>query len=306
MKSILFRVAVGAACAAGLLALSAFVVRAELAASDALQGDLTCQACHSEFHEVWSGSAHSRATSGTFLEAWQAQGQPGECLTCHTTGYDASQNAWQADGIACAACHSPAPANHPEDPMPTDRSANLCGTCHTETMFEWQISKHRDVDLACSGCHDPHGTDLKPTSGPSLCASCHRDRAANFAHSAHSQQGLTCADCHLGPLDSPTGEGHAVRDHSFHVRLETCNACHAYQMHDPVQVHPDRPTPEPPAAMADESAPVEATTVSSEPMPVSPLGFGVVSMLVGMAGGTILAPWLERWYQRFRRDGEER
>jgi predicted CXXCH cytochrome family protein len=189
--------------------------------------------------------------------------------------------------------------------MPTDRSANLCGTCHTETLFEWQVSQHRAVDLACSGCHDPHATQLKVSVGPSLCASCHRDRASNFAHTAHSQEGLTCADCHLGPLNGEQGEGHAVRDHSFNVRLETCNACHAYQMHDPVQVHSDRPTPAAPeeAALTEITA-ADAVTASPEPVPVSPLGFGVVSMLVGMAGGTILAPWLERWYQRFRRDGE--
>ncbi len=141
--------------------------------------------------------------------------------------------------------------------------------------------------------------------GSALCASCHRERASNFAHSAHSEVGLTCADCHLGPTDAATGEGHAVRDHSFDVRLSTCNACHAYQMHDPVEVHPDRPTPTPAASSVELPGGMDALLVSAEPAPVSPVGFAALSGLVGMASGMILAPWLERFYNRIRRDDEE-
>jgi len=40
---------------------------------------------------------------------------------------------------------------------------------------------------------------------------------------------------------------------------------------------------------------------SGTPNPVSPFGFAVVAGLIGMTGGMILAPWLERWYRRIRR-----
>jgi hypothetical protein len=257
---------------------------------------LDCQSCHPAFYEAWENSAHGQAVADPrFQEAWLAKGQPNECLACHTTGYDAVSNTWEADGITCQACHSPINENHPTVPMPTDRSGNLCGTCHQETLFEWQVSKHRSSDLSCTGCHGQHSTNLKSGDPSTLCASCHRDRASNFAHTQHSQEGLSCADCHLGPLTGEMGEGHGTRDHSFFVRLSTCNECHAYQMHDPVEVHMDE------AAPVVAPAPVEFVNagVSAEPSPVNPFSYALLSGLIGMAGGMILAPWLERWYKRF-------
>jgi predicted CXXCH cytochrome family protein len=267
-------------------------------------GGVPCVTCHAEVANAWEAGAHSHATSDpNFQNQWQAQGKPRECLTCHTTGYDPTTDTWQSEGVTCEVCHSPVPANHPVDPMPTDRSANLCGQCHTETLFEWQVSKHRQTSLACAGCHDPHSTQLKAADSFALCATCHKDLASNFAHTAHSAQGLTCADCHLGPLSAQGSQGHAVRDHTFQVRLTTCNACHAYQMHDPSSVHTDQltPTPAPPDAMSS----VETLSVSPQPSPVSPVGFATLSALVGLASGMVLAPWLERWYRRIRSDDDD-
>ena len=233
-------------------------------------------------------------TDPTFMDAWRAQGEKSECLECHTTGYDLRTHTWDADGITCQACHDPITADHPQNPMPADRSAELCGTCHNETLFEWQASKHRETDLTCVDCHGQHSTSLKTEDADALCSSCHRDRASNYAHTAHSQVGLTCADCHLGPTESETGEGHAFRDHSFNVRLGTCNACHEYQMHDPIDVHTDSGSvPE-----IDAMASVETAGVSLDPNPVSPVYFVLVSALIGMAFGLLLSPWIERWYRR--------
>ena len=36
--------------------------------------------------------------------------------------------------------------------------------------------------------------------------------------------------------------------------------------------------------------------VTPEPEPVSPMGFSALAGLIGLAGGMVLAPWLERWY----------
>ena len=261
---------------------------------------LDCKMCHASILESWQTSAHGNAVSDPeFNKAWEAQGKPQECLTCHVTGYDPVSNTWQADGITCQACHDSVSGNHPAEPMAADRSAKLCGTCHTETLFEWQVSAHRENGLDCVGCHDPHQTSLKSDDAAGQCATCHRERASNFAHSEHSQQGLTCADCHLAKLEGGQ-EGHARLDHSFGVRLSTCNACHAYQMHDPSQVHPENPTPQP----MDALAAVETVSVTSEPGAVSPAGYAMLSGLFGVTLGVIVAPWLERKNGKSRRKNE--
>lgn len=299
MKAWIYRLLAGLA-----LALPAGLLTYALARADTLppaqpDSEAGCATCHEAIAEAWQGGHHGQATtSPVFEEAWKAQGSKRECLTCHTTGYDPDSDTWTAEGITCQACHSPLTPNHPEQPMATDRSASLCGKCHTETLFEWQVSQHRESDLSCVGCHDPHATGLKAGEPSDLCAACHRERASNFAHTAHYQQGLTCADCHLATLGSATGEGHAVRDHSFNVKLSTCNACHAYQMHDPVEVRADEPTPAPPDALAA----VEMAGVTPQPSPASPMGFAALSALLGLGAGMVLAPWLERWYRRLNRD----
>jgi hypothetical protein len=44
--------------------------------------------------------------------------------------------------------------------------------------------------------------------------------------------------------------------------------------------------------------------VSSSPAPVNPLGFAVVFGMLGLAGGMVLAPWLDKAYKRFiEKDG---
>lgn len=260
-----------------------------------------CPACHADFQKAWEQGAHGKAaTDPAFKTAWEEKGKPTECLTCHVTGYNPATNTWSEDGITCNACHDTAAADHPKEPMAADRSSQACGSCHNETYFEWQSSAHRKAGLDCVGCHDPHNTSLKADSAGQTCATCHRERSSNFAHSQHSAQGLTCADCHLTKMVDTAVEGHARRDHSFNVRLTTCNECHAYQMHDPASVHPENPTPASPDAMAS----VETLSVASQPGPTNPLGFVTLAGLFGMAVGVVVAPVLQRWNKKNKHEDQ--
>ena len=257
-------------------------------------GDPECKDCHEVFYDAWEGSAHGLATTDSvFVDAWEDQGSPGQCLACHATGYDPKTYTWESDGITCETCHYPVTATHPLEPMGMDYSSDLCGSCHTETYFEWQVSSHRQEGLECIGCHDPHKTGLKVENPEDLCASCHPTRADNFTHSAHSRNGLTCPDCHLGSTEQEPGDGHGSQDHSFYVSLSTCTECHAYQLHDPEEVHPAESDNE----QLDALASVEQVSVFAEPTPVSPIGFTTLAGMIGVALGIIIAPWLERWRQ---------
>ncbi len=251
-----------------------------------------CSTCHPEFHETWQVGAHGQALNDpAFTNAWKAAGQSKECLVCHVTGYDPATNTWAAGGVACEACHGAMTANHPMEPMRADRTGKLCGDCHTETYFEWQVSNHGEHNLDCTDCHDPHTTSLKAEDESALCASCHQERSENFAHTKHSEQGLTCVDCHLSQIAVSGQGGHAKRDHTFFVSLETCTNCHVGQMHDAMDVHTGELVAEP---EIDAMAAVQAAPVSAEPVPVSPLGFTILAGMVGIAVGIVVTPMIDR------------
>ena len=80
-----------------------------------MTGD-SCVNCHKGINDAWQSGSHGRAGSDPiFAEAWNAQGKPGACLVCHTTGYDPATGLSEANDVTCTACHSPIPANHPAD-----------------------------------------------------------------------------------------------------------------------------------------------------------------------------------------------
>jgi hypothetical protein len=138
----------------------------------------------------------------------------------------------------------------------------------------------------------------------------------NFPTSKHAAAGVTCVNCHLGfkvGKEDPSAvtdfvTAHRAPDHNFLPTLETCNKCHADQMHAPgqavaaaaIKVEDAGGTPTPaPTAPATAIAPV-----TNQPMPVSPVGFASMAGLLGLAGGMVLAPWLERLYRRYIKDGK--
>jgi hypothetical protein len=300
MKKLTVRLVYGLLFALPLMMITFALLQIPAQAAPPTQvGQNDCATCHPEFVAAWESSDHGNATTDpAFQSEWEKAGKPVECMGCHTTGYDPTTGTWQADGITCVVCHNPMPANHPAEPMAKDSASAMCGKCHTETYFQWQVSQHRQGGLDCYGCHDPHKTGLKAENAAVLCSTCHRDRSANFTHTSHSEQGLLCADCHLSVMSGTNGQGHGAKDHSFFVSLNTCNSCHVYQMHDPIAVHQDNPTPEPPDAMVA----VTEASVSTTPQPVSAMGFTALSGLIGVALGVIIAPWIER-VQRQKRSG---
>jgi predicted CXXCH cytochrome family protein len=293
------RLTVGMLLALPVAALSLIVAQGYAGTPLSPSPQTTCITCHYEIFEAWDGSAHGKAAENEgFLAEWEARGEPKECNACHTTGYDPQTGESVAGGVTCLACHGPAPADHPSEPMPVTRTSEGCAECHQETYFAWRASVHAAEDIACSTCHDPHGTVLKADDGSALCATCHGTRAANFAHSEHQAQGLTCLDCHLNELDVAPAGGHAQRDHTFSVDLATCTECHAYQLHAAGGPTTSEPVAE--TETLDAMSAVESAQISAEPGAVSPMAFATLSGLIGMATGMILAPWLERWYQRIR------
>lgn len=44
--------------------------------------------------------------------------------------------------------------------------------------------------------------------------------------------------------------------------------------------------------------PMAETSATPTPTPVSPMGYAGLAGLLGLAGGIVLAPWLEKFYRR--------
>jgi predicted CXXCH cytochrome family protein len=268
----------------------------------------TCATCHTEFQMTWQSGAHGQSGSDPlFVAQWTSQGKPGACLVCHTTGYDPATASYRSDDVTCEACHGPAPADHPKSPMPVDRTTDLCGRCHSDTRFGWQdwkVSTHYQRGMSCTTCHDPHSAALKAVAGPrvggtmddvsQLCVTCHNEFSMDFSYTSHHQQGISCVDCHVKHLENADRIAHSVPDHSFNASLESCNTCHAGQMHGPTDAVSVQGTV-PPAGSVDPE--VNLASVTPEPTPINPLGYAGLAALIGLAVGMLLAPWLERWYR---------
>ena len=270
-----------------------------------------CSGCHSKFTDAMTASKHGHAINDPlFNQMWTDQGKPGACLVCHVTGYDPALGTWAEDGVTCEACHGPIPSAHitqpSANPVPVDRTSDLCGRCHAGDRFNvssWQTSTHFQRGMTCTVCHDPHSSSLKKIpgqedDGPSaLCINCHKEVAMNFPYSKHNQKGVSCVDCHLRHFEIGTTDVHAIPDHSFTASITTCSACHSDQMHaQPPAVTPDQTTPTNPQQMTPTPG-----EVTSGPSPVSPLGFAGFAGLIGLAGGMVLEPWLEKVYRKMNK-----
>jgi predicted CXXCH cytochrome family protein len=274
------------------------------------QASPDCVVCHTEFQMTWESGAHGKAGSDPiFVEEWTRQGKPGACLVCHTTGYDPATATYKAAGVTCEACHGPASSDHPNSPMPVDRSPDLCGRCHSDTRFGWQdwkVSTHYQRGMDCATCHDPHSASLKKAAGPrgeasttdevsALCINCHKESSMKFSYTSHAQKGVSCVECHVKHTENPSKAAHTVPDHSFKASLDSCNTCHAQQMHNPTEAKtPEGITLPVTIASTEEVKPI----ATPEPEPVGPMGFSAMAGFIGLAGGMVLAPWLERWYHR--------
>lgn len=295
--------------AAFLLAAAALmIVRGDARASGSAQTQTTatCLACHPR---SFAGEVHGLGlTNPIFKVAWDQAGGPKECLACHVTGYDSELGKWKADIISCEACHSPIPENHPDQDMPVDKTNNLCAQCHNDSRFgwsDWKTSVHYKQEMTCSNCHDPHLPRRSVNENISIyCEKCHEDMAKRSEHSIHTLAGVSCISCHLGPKKG-VDQNHQVPDHSFIPVVETCNACHAQQMHDPKPtpiiaptITPTRvvPTPTLQPVITTPAAPGNAgSVIPFSTLDLSFMGAGLLGL--GAIGGLALSPVLD-WFNR--------
>jgi hypothetical protein len=161
------------------------------------------------------------------------------CFGCHSTGAvwdSASEIQSLTSGVQCAQCHTgaaqhaaavrrggAAPTVMPKlAAMETEELANLCGKCHPSwadiaangprgvlnVRFQfYRLTNSRCYDsadrrIACTVCHDPHGSLAKDSSSyDSKCQQCHL--AANARTKICPVSKLDCVKCHMPKVDVP-------------------------------------------------------------------------------------------------------
>ena len=213
------------------------------------EGTVECAQCHPAQAEIWGDSPHAHA-----LDPIEDRHQPGtaeaeydsECLSCHTTHYDAAGHTYDHAGVTCEACHGEYVQDHPQKGvMNLKVDSSTCQDCHSTTYGEWQTEAHAGVGVQCISCHQPHSQTTR-LDDAALCASCHQERMAIFEHTAHSAADMTCVDCHLPPHSEGTPSegapsettilvsGGTAPDHSFKTAGGSCAGCHGSNVHQQV------------------------------------------------------------------------
>jgi predicted CXXCH cytochrome family protein len=254
-----------------------------------------CQECHTTITHDYEASKHGQSNSLSFRRAWKKDGEPAECLVCHTGGDE------NVTGLPCDTCHTPMPGNHPEQLMPTPSEAETCGACHTDTFAEYEQSRHGVEGMACSNCHNPHTSSLKVENAQALCQDCHTDETHFFGFTSHAEQGLICSDCHLRVTGEEAVEAHSPRLHTFAVDLESCTQCHGNAMHFPTQGSKELDGTTPDAMQTTLRFPISerAEELAEAPSGASPITY-ILAAAAGIGVGFIVAPGVETLYRRIK------
>jgi predicted CXXCH cytochrome family protein len=193
-----------------------------------------CTDCHPDVYAAWMGSSHAHAFDDEeFVRRWESGGEPGECLVCHTTGYQMTTNTFTVEGVQCEACHGKAVEDHPPEVVPVQADTDYCGSCHTTTLGEWRLTGHASAGVGCMDCHDPHSQKALFDDADEMCLNCHKEDMGAYLEDLHIQKDIGCVDCHalVIPPELLPEDGIVPTGHNFTITPATCVACHTDALH---------------------------------------------------------------------------
>ena len=210
---------------------------AQAAAAAGYVGEETCLTCHEDMKRGYHGSPHARTqdprspAANKGCESCHGPGQEhvnaggdktkikqfskisarevnDACTTCHNRS---RHNEWSggkhdARNLSCVTCHSIHDAKSETAQLKKETQIETCAQCHQTQVNKIYRSQHmpvREGKLACSSCHNPHGSQnvkmLKEgTSVAESCASCHAEKRGPFLfeHAVGRENCVTCHDPH--------------------------------------------------------------------------------------------------------------
>jgi DmsE family decaheme c-type cytochrome len=196
---------------------------------------LQCEACHGPGAEHAKKVPEGQKQAPIITFGASSAVSPGKqnkyCLDCHQgndrTGWSASQH--EGGNLACASCHK---VHVPRDPVLTKTAQpEVCFNCHKKERADFfKPSTHpvRAGQMACSECHNPHGTNttalLTKPSVNQTCYTCHAEKRGPFLWE-HAPVAEDCTTCHR-----PHGSVHRALLTKNTPLL--CQQCHATDIHN--------------------------------------------------------------------------
>lgn len=161
-----------------------------------------CETCHGP------GAKHAGSGDKNAINSHKATSflSPEErnkvCLDCHRgnsrTGWHASTHA--SNDLACTSCHK---LHAERDPVLAKATQpDVCYKCHKQRRADFakpSVHPVRFGRMACSECHDPHGSNteallVKPTVNQT-CFTCHAEKRGPFLWE-HAPAAEDCTLCH--------------------------------------------------------------------------------------------------------------
>lgn len=194
-----------------------------------------CESCHGaspQHLEKPAEGAPRKAPTVSFGPKYASpvQVQNGQCLTCHESKLRMhwKGSLHEAREVSCVSCHDV----HTQEDAALSKAAQpaVCFACHKQQRADvFKPSTHpiREGQVACSDCHNPHGS-----SGPKLlvrgtvnetCYTCHADKRGPFLWE-HQPVREDCRNCH-----TPHG---SIQPRLLNARMPyLCQQCHMETFH---------------------------------------------------------------------------
>ena len=192
---------------------------------------LECETCHG------SGGDHVRGGGGRgigellrFDAETPAEIKNAACLSCHERGKVTLWHGSAHDNrsLACTDCHGVHTGHQKLLKAPTQQE--VCTRCHSQIRAALlKPSRHpiREQKLACSDCHNPHGTVtaglIAATTVNDKCYECHAEKRGPFLWE-HPPVRENCLNCH-----DPHGSAHEPL--LVTKRPLLCQRCHSSASH---------------------------------------------------------------------------
>jgi len=197
---------------------------------------LQCESCHGPgaLHVTKAGNKETKL-SGSIISFGRASTTPidqqnKQCLNCHENterlNWVGSQH--DSNDVACVSCHQIHVAE--DNVLIKDKQQAVCFACHKKQRADiFKRSSHplRNGGMACSACHNPHGSfapgALIKATVNETCYTCHAEKRGPVLW-PHAPVVEDCTLCH-----QPHGSNHAALLSNRVVFL--CKQCHSPQGH---------------------------------------------------------------------------